>query len=55
MTPPSKSKRIALSVSLPPDLASRLTREADERVLAPSVLVEKALKQYLAALPPLDA
>lgn len=51
----SKPKRMSLSISLPPELAARLQREADQRLIAPSLLVEKALAPYLAALPPIDA
>lgn len=39
----SKPKRQSLSISLPPDMATRLQRESDARILAPSVLIERAV------------
>lgn len=39
----SRPKRTTLSVSLPPDMAARLSAESEARILAPSVLVERSL------------
>ena len=41
---PTRSKRTAVSCSLPPDLAARLHAESDARLVAPSYLVEKGLR-----------
>lgn len=54
MAPTAKPKRTPFSISLPPDLATKLTAEADARMVAPSWLVEKALAAFLPTLPPLD-
>lgn len=43
MPPTSKPKRVPFSISLNPDIATRLQHESDERLLNPAVLVEKGL------------
>lgn len=48
-----KIKRTALSISLPPDLAARLAKEADARLVNASLLVEKAVAAYLPTLSPI--
>lgn len=54
MPPSTKPKRVAIACSLPPDLAAKLQREADERMLAPSLLIEKAVAAFLPTLPSLN-
>lgn len=56
MTPPSNSKpkRMQMSISLPPELGARLAREAQARLLNPSLLVEKAVAAFLPTLPPIE-
>lgn len=50
-TPKSlKPKRVSVGVSLPPEMAERLSREATARLLAPSVLVEKAVAMLFVSL-----
>lgn len=49
-----KTKRAQRSISLSPAVDAHLQREADVRVLNPSVLVERALAAYLPKLPTLD-
>lgn len=46
--------RTQVSVRIKKDLAARLDREADARMVGKSLLVEKALEGYLDALPTLD-
>lgn len=55
MTPTAKVKRVPMSISLPPELGARLVREAESRLLNPSLLVEKAVAAYLPTLPPIDS
>lgn len=45
----SKPKRVPFSISLTPDVAARLQRESDDRLLNPSVLVEKGLGMLFAS------
>lgn len=45
---PTKPNRESIACSLPPDLRSRLVAESDNRVLAPSVLIERALVRLFA-------
>lgn len=40
-------KRVPLNVSIHPDLAARLERESESRMLGKVWFVEKALTQYL--------
>lgn len=49
-----KPRRVPLSVSLPPDLSAKLLHEAEQRYIAPTLLVERALLAFLPTLPPLD-
>lgn len=53
-TPSPKPKRAQRSVTLPEALDALLQHEADERMLHPGLLVERALTMYLPLLPPLD-
>lgn len=53
-TPSTKPKRTSMSVSLPPELASKLQSEAESRLLNASLLVERALAAYLPTLPPMN-
>lgn len=55
MPPTQKPKRTALSISLPPDLATKLQQEADTRLVNPSLLVERAVRAFLPTLPTMDA
>lgn len=50
----SKPKRASRSISLPPELDAKLQAEADSRLLNPSLLVERAVAQYLPTLPALS-
>lgn len=43
MPAPNKPKRVPFSISLSPEMATRLQRESDERLLNPAILVEKGL------------
>lgn len=45
----TRPKRTPIGASLPPELALRLQAEADARVLAPSVLIEKSLRLLFAS------
>lgn len=47
-----KPERTSLTVSIPIDLEVQLRAEADRRVVAPSLLVAKALEHYLPTLLP---
>lgn len=50
---PAKPERVPLSISIPAELAERLRKEADDRVVNVSLLVAKALEEYLPNLPAL--
>ena len=50
----NRPKRVAIGVSLPPTLAEALQRESDDRMIAPSLLVEKAVAAYIPTLPPMS-
>lgn len=54
MSTAPKAKRAQRSVSLSPHVDAMLQKEADARMLHPSVLVEKALAAWLPTLPPVD-
>lgn len=49
-----KEKRESMSVSLPRDLAHTLKTEAEIRMVGVSFLAEKAIRAYLAKLPPIQ-
>ena len=46
-----KAKRTSISCTLPEALAAQLQLEADTRMLAPSLLIERAVAAYLPNLP----
>ena len=52
MTTPAQKKPITTSVDA--EVADRLEREANDRVIGKGLLVEKAIVFYLDRLPPLD-
>lgn len=49
-----KVPRITTSVTLPAELAVKLRSEADERLVSPSLIVQRALEAYLPTLPSPD-
>lgn len=51
----AKPEKAGLSVRLPSALVEQVRQEADDRVVSPAVLVQKALEAYLPTLPALDA
>lgn len=53
MTTPKDRTQVSVTIKTP--LAERLDAEADARVVGKSLLVEKALEFYFAALPPIEA
>lgn len=50
---PTEAKRKSMNVTLPDELEATLRREAEARVMNPSLLVELALMSYLPTLPEL--
>lgn len=49
-----KQERESISVSLPKAMVAKLREEADSRIVSPSLLVEKAVGEYLPKLPSLN-
>jgi hypothetical protein len=51
----SGPKRVSVSCSLPPSKAERLAKEAEERLIAPSVMLEKGLDLLFAQIDQMNA
>lgn len=49
-----KVKRVSRSISFPEKLSNELEKEAEARMISPSVLVEKAVERFLPTLPKID-
>lgn len=49
-----KENRESLPVTLPPAMKAKVMKEAEDRMIAPSMLVEKALERFLPTLPPIN-
>lgn len=44
-----------ISVKLPAELAKRLEATASERIVSPSIIVQRALEHFLPRLPDIDS
>jgi hypothetical protein len=49
-----ETRRISTAVRLPSELHARLRDEADRRQVSANLLVERAVADYLARLPPIE-